>query len=89
MLNICAALKCHRNWLESLAAFPEMLDSSLRTGKRERMLKTSSLVLKAHEGPDVHRLFCCCCCSGVCREEAADKQEQRPGSARHYHVGTV
>lgn len=52
------------------------------------MLKTSSLVLKAHEAPDVHRLFCCCH-AGVRGKEAADKQEQTPGAAMHYRVGTV
>lgn len=52
------------------------------------MLKTSSLGLKAHEAPDVHRLFCCCR-AGVGREEAADEQEQRPGAATRYRVGTV
>lgn len=52
------------------------------------MLKTSCLVLKAHETPDVHRLFYCCH-SDVTRKEAADKQEQRPGAAMHYHMGSV
>lgn len=33
ILNICAASKCHRNWLQSLVAFPEMLHSSLHTEK--------------------------------------------------------
>lgn len=88
ILNICAALKCHRSWPELQAAFPEMLDSSLHTGKWESMSKTSSLLLKAHGALDVHRLFCCCH-SGVSRREAADKQKQQPGAVMHYRVGTV
>lgn len=33
ILNICAALRRRRSWLEPPDAFPEMLDSSLLAGK--------------------------------------------------------
>lgn len=83
-LNICAALKCHRNWLESPAAFPEMLDSSLLTGKWGNMLKTSSLGLKAHGAADIARLFCC---KG--QQQRSCRQAQAEAWGLCYHRGAV